>query len=112
MQKPFFVGQRSLKILQSHAPRQVLVGIEIDPGAAMPTECHLVIDRGEIAGRITSVARSAALNKIVGLALVAPALAQSGVELSIRIDGGAMVRARVVPTPFYDPHNLRQKAPP
>jgi hypothetical protein len=34
------------------------------------------------------------------------------VELSIRIDGGAMVRARVVPTPFYDPHNLRQKAAP
>ncbi len=110
MQKPFFVGQRSLKILQSHAPRQVLVGIEVEAGGPVPKECHLVIDRGEIAGRVTSVARSAALNRIVGLALVAPMLAKPGSELSIRVDGGATARAHVVPTPFYDPQNLRQKA--
>jgi sarcosine oxidase subunit alpha len=29
--------------------------------------------------------------------------------LAIRVDGGAMVNADVVPTPFYDPDNLRQK---
>jgi len=109
MQKPFFIGQRSLKILQARAPRQVLVGVEIESLAPMPKECHLVIDQGAIAGRITSVARSAALNKSIGLALLAPHLSSPGSELSIRVDGGAIARARVVPTPFYDPNNLRQK---
>ncbi|MGA2777331.1 MAG: 2Fe-2S iron-sulfur cluster-binding protein [Steroidobacteraceae bacterium] len=110
MQKPFFVGQRSLKILQSRAPRQLLVGVEIDASAPLPKECHLVIDQGNIAGRITSIARSATLGKSIGLALLSPELAKPGCQLSIRVDGGAIAHARVVPTPFYDPKNLRQKA--
>jgi sarcosine oxidase subunit alpha len=110
MKKPFFVGQRSLRILRARGPRQKLVGIELHDATRLPRECHLVIDEGAIAGRVTSVAHSRALNKSIGLAMLAPALAQVGRHIQIRIEDGALVAARVAGAPFYDPKNLRQKA--
>jgi sarcosine oxidase subunit alpha len=109
MQKPFFVGQRSLKILRARGPRQLLVGIELRDPARLPKECHLVIDRGSIAGRVTSVVQSTTLGKAVGLAMLAPHLAQSSGDITIRGEQGDMLAARIVPTPFYDPKNLRQR---
>jgi sarcosine oxidase subunit alpha len=109
MQKPFFVGQRSLKILAARGPRQSLVGFEMQNASRLPKECHLVIDRGNIAGRITSIVYSPTLGKAIGLAMLAPALAQPGSEIEIRGDGGAMLKARVTSTPFYDPGNQRQR---
>jgi sarcosine oxidase, subunit alpha len=109
MQKPFFVGQRSLRILKTRGPRQTLVGIELLDPARMPKECHLVIERGAIAGRITSVAHSRTLNKVIGLAMLSPVLARAGGEIEIRGDGGEILKARIAPTPFYDPRNDRQR---
>jgi len=109
MKKPFFVGQRSLRILKARGPRQKLVGIELLDAARLPKECHLVIDEGAIAGRVTSVAHSRALNKSIGLAMISPALAEVGRDIQIRIENGAMIAARVAAAPFYDPKNLRQK---
>jgi hypothetical protein len=79
-----------------------------DP-ARLPKECHLVIDQGSIAGRVTSVVQSATLGKAVGLAMLAPHLAQSSGDITIRGEQGEMLAARIVPTPFYDPKNLRQR---
>jgi sarcosine oxidase subunit alpha len=110
MQKPFFVGQRSLKILRTRGPRQVLVGFELRDAARLPKECHLVIDQGEIAGRITSIVHSRTLDKAVGLAMLAPALAAAAGDITIRGDGGELIAARIARTPFYDPKNLRQRA--
>jgi sarcosine oxidase subunit alpha len=111
MQKPFFIGQRSLKILKARGPRQILVGIEVvDAGGRMPKECHLIIDRGAIAGRVTSIVHSTTLGKTIGLAMLTPGLAQVGNEIEIRTDLGVMLKARVVPTPFYDPKGMRQRA--
>jgi sarcosine oxidase subunit alpha len=110
MQKPFFVGQRSLKILQARGPRQTLVGIELLDPARMPKECHLVIEKGAIAGRITSVVHSRTLNKSIGLAMLAPELARARGDIEIRGEEGDMLKARIAPTPFYDPQNLRQRA--
>jgi len=110
MQKPFFVGQRSLKILQQRGPRQILVGIEVlDAGGRTPKECHLVIDRGAIAGRVTSVVHSKTLNKTIGLAMLAPPLVRAGGEIEIRAEQGVILKARIVPTPFYDPEGARQR---
>jgi sarcosine oxidase subunit alpha len=110
MQKPFFVGQRSLRILKVRGPRQNLVGFELLDPTRMPKECHLVIQHGAIAGRITSVAYSRTLNKAVGLAMLTPELARSGGEVDIRGDGGEILKARITATPFYDPKNARQRA--
>jgi sarcosine oxidase subunit alpha len=109
LNKPFFIGQRSLAILKQRGARQKLVGIEFLDPARTAKECHLVIEQGAIAGRVTSVARSRTLNKSIGLALLTAERARAPGDLSIRVDGGEMVAARIAPTPFYDPKNLRQK---
>jgi sarcosine oxidase subunit alpha len=109
LQKPFFVGQRSLKILLERGPRQLLVGIEPVDSERLPKECQLVIEQGEIAGRVTSVAYSRTLQKSIGLAMLSPVLARASGEIEIRGDDGLMLKARIVPTPFYDPKNARQR---
>jgi sarcosine oxidase subunit alpha len=109
MDKPYFVGQRSLAILARKPAKQVLTGFTLDdPAPGVPLESHLVIEAGEIAGRVTSIADSPAVGKVIGLAYVAPALAQRG-HFSIRLGNGQLVGATVAATPFYDPTNARQK---
>ena len=109
MQKPFFVGQRSLRILQQRGPRQLLMGFDIVGRAPGLKECHLVIEGGDIAGRVTSVAYSDMLGRTIGLAMLEPALAKIGTTLSIRLSDGSTVQATIAATPFYDRDNRRQK---
>jgi sarcosine oxidase subunit alpha len=108
MQKTFFIGQRSLRILEKRGPRQSLVGFEV-AGATLLKESHLIIAGADIAGRITSVVRSIALGRTIGLAMVRPDLAAEGNTLSIRVDDGSIVSATIVRTPFYDREGARQK---
>jgi sarcosine oxidase subunit alpha len=111
MDKPFFVGQRSLKAIASKERKQQLVGFTLDQeftGAA-PLECNLVIHQGEISGRVTSIAFSPNLRRHIGLAFVHPKLATPGNLIAIRLTDGKEVQATVVRTPFYDPENLKQK---
>jgi sarcosine oxidase subunit alpha len=107
MDKAFFVGQRSLAIIARQPLRQTLVGFELGAGADQVAECHLAIDHGEIAGRVTSVAWSPTLGRHIGLAMLRPELATPGGTFSIRVTDGAMVEARIVPTPFYDAEGRR-----
>jgi len=112
LDKPFFVGQRSLKILEKRSRRQELIGFMLEPGFAgtAPKECHLIIHNGNIAGRVTSIALSETLGYHIGLAVISPELAATDTRFNIRVDGGAMVEAVVTSTPFYDPAGERQKA--
>ncbi len=109
MQKPFFVGQRSLRMLAKRGPRQLLVGFTVPGVNPVLKESHLIIDGGDIAGRITSVARSSALGCTIGLAMIRPDLARTGSAVSIRAGGGTRVGATLVSTPFYDPEGRRQQ---
>jgi sarcosine oxidase subunit alpha len=63
-------------------------------------EANLLIHGSEIAGRVTSIARSPTLGRSIGLAMVAPQVATLGGEIWIRASDGRMVPARVVKTPF------------
>lgn len=112
MDKAFFVGQRSLQIVNAKPLRQQLVGFTLPEGytGPAPEECHLVIEDGEIAGRVTSIALSPSLNRHVGLAFVPPEMAELGRRFAIRLSNGDLVSASVTPSPFYDPDNARQKA--
>jgi sarcosine oxidase, subunit alpha len=111
MDKPFFVGQRSLAILGRKPLTRTLVGFSIPNThtGPIPKECHLVIDSGEIAGRVTSVTISPTLGRVIGLAYVKPEQSKLGGSIEIRVDRGEVIRATVVRTPFYDPENLRQR---
>jgi sarcosine oxidase subunit alpha len=87
-----------------------LVGFTLTDGnAEAPKECHLVIRDGTIVGRVTSAVRSPTLEKVVGLAYVPSDLAEPGSKFEIRVDGGTMLGAEVIATPFYDPENKRQE---
>jgi sarcosine oxidase subunit alpha len=106
MQKPFFVGQRSLRIHVRRGARQKLVGFELAPeqiaGGAAIRESNLLIHNGDIAGRVTSVAQSPTLSRTIGLAMAAPHLATPGTSIVIRAGDGRLVSARVVRTPFLE----------
>jgi sarcosine oxidase subunit alpha len=109
--KPFFVGQRSLAILKAQPLTRRLVGIAFgqDHAGPLPEECHLVVEGGEVAGRITSIARRSTLGRPLGLALVRPDLAAAGRRITIRNSEGHLISAEVVALPFYDPENHRQQ---
>jgi sarcosine oxidase subunit alpha len=106
MQKPFFVGQRSLRIHVRRGARQKLIGFELAPeqhaGGAAIRESNLLIHLGGIAGRVTSVAQSPTLKRTIGLAMTAPHLATPGTPIVIRGSDGRLVSARVVRTPFLE----------
>ena len=109
MNKRFFVGQRSLRILERKPLLRQLVGFRLEASSAKrPKECHLIIDNGRIAGRVTSIVHSPTLGVPIGLALVDPEVAKQG-ELRIRIEQGEELSAKVTPVPFYDPEGERQR---
>ena len=62
-----------------------------------------------ISGRITSIARSPVLGKVVAMAYVAPSQVEPGTSVEVRVDGGEIVNATVVTLPFYDPDGARQE---
>jgi sarcosine oxidase subunit alpha len=111
MDKPFFVGQRSLKAIAALPRRQQQVPFMLPAGfqGTAPQECHLVIEGGQIAGRVTSIAYSPTLSRHIGLAFVRPDMVAKGRRFEIRLSDGAMAAAEVCESPFYDPDNLRQR---
>jgi sarcosine oxidase subunit alpha len=108
--KPFFVGKRAIEIQTARPITRRLVGFALANGSGpLPEECHLTVRAGEIVGRVTSVVRSPALGRVIGLAYVAPDQAEVGSTFHIKGPGGRLIAAEVVPVPFYDPDNQRQE---
>ena len=111
LDKRFFVGKRSLQIIAGKEPRRRLVGFDLPASAPAPRENHLIVAAGGgIAGRVTSVGRSGAVGRTIGLAYVPPPAARVGAALRIKGDGGAIVAARVAATPFFDPDGARLRS--
>src|SRR5690606_16580193 len=110
--KPFFIGQRSLAILGSRPLKRKLIGITLAESAGNAAtavkECHLIIEAGQIIGRVTSISYSPTLKKYVGLAFITPDKTAEGTPFQIRVDDGRMIPGVVAPLPFYDPKSLRQ----
>ena len=107
--KPFFVGQRAIRVQAARPLTRRLVGFTLPSEAPVPPECCLVIRDGAIAGRVTSAARSAACGAIVGLAYVHPDDAAPGSRFTVKLEDGHTVEPVVVALPFYDPENRRQE---
>ena len=104
MDKPFFIGKRSLEIIAKKPLNKALVPfvLPVDYKGEIPQDCNLVIDSGAIKGRVTSVAFSPSAGRIIGLAYVAPHQAEIGSVFEIRTDNGKMAKATVVKTPFFN----------
>jgi sarcosine oxidase subunit alpha len=111
MDKPFFIGQRSLSIVEKKQRERILVGFSLPENyqSPEPKECNLLIKNGEMKGRITSIGFSPTLGRLIGLAYTDPEDSDVGSILRIKLDDGSFVKANVVKTPFYDPENSRQR---
>jgi sarcosine oxidase subunit alpha len=110
LDKTFFVGQRSLSILKSKPLARSLGGFSFPRGYAgsVPSESNLIIDQGEIAGRVTSISYSPTLGQVIGMAYLRPGQERPETLFSIRLDDGSFVEASVTKTPFYDEGNTKQ----
>jgi sarcosine oxidase subunit alpha len=108
--KPFFIGRRSIELRRRQPVTRKLVGFTLeDPAGPAPGESNLVVRDGAMTGFVTSVARSPALEKVIGLAYAAPDQAEPGAAIEIRLASGDTVRAQVCAPHFYDPDNKRQE---
>ena len=101
--KPYFIGQRSLSILSKRPLKKQLVAFTLAKGLTgeLPLECNLVIDGKDIEGRVTSISFSQFIGQHIGLAYVNPAKKAVGATFQVRTDDGALVTATVVKTPFF-----------
>ena len=106
--KPFFIGKHAIDILAGRQLNRALVGFSLPVEASIPEDCNLILRGNDITGRITSVARSPTLGKIIGLAYVATDQIQEGSNFDIKLSNGECISATVTATPFYDPDNQRQ----
>ncbi|WP_308389466.1 FAD-dependent oxidoreductase [Acidithiobacillus sp. AMEEHan] len=111
MDKTFFIGQRSLQILQRHPKQRRLCGFRLrrEYEQTPPLENHLVIAEDHIVGRVTSIAFSPTLDAYIGLALVERDFVTNSKLLPIRLSNGELVYADIVDLPFYDPEQRRQQ---
>ncbi len=107
--KPFFIGRRSVDILEAQPMTRKLVGFTLPKGSVQPLEGHLVLSGPDISGNVTSCEYSETLGQVIGLAYAGFDQSQPGQHIPIRVEGGIMVQATVVKLPFFDPDNLRQE---
>lgn len=107
--KPWFVGKRSIAILEAQPLKRKLVSFVLDKSQEKPLEGHIVLEGENISGNITSCEYSPTLDKIIGMAYVGINQSEVGQQFPIRVEKGAVVQATVVKAPFYDPKNQRQE---
>ena len=104
MDKPFFIGKRSLEIIAKKPLTKVLVPfvLPLNYKGEMPQDCNLVIENGVIKGRVTSISYSPSANRVIGLAYVAPNQSQLDYVFDIRTDNGSIAKATVATAPFFN----------
>lgn len=108
LDKPDFLGKRSLLDLGSAEPGERLVGWTAEL-AIVPPEGSSVVHEGVWVGRVTSARRSRAAGKVVGLAWVPSGWAEDGRPFDIQF-GSVTVHAKVHLEPFYDPSGSRLRS--
>jgi sarcosine oxidase subunit alpha len=102
MNKPYFIGQRSLEILAKRPLRKQLVPFVLAENYKdeVPMDCNLVVEGRNIIGRVTSISFSTYFNRHIGFAYVPPSKKEAGSVFQIRADSGQLVTATVVKSPF------------
>ena len=117
LDKPDFLGKRSLARVAAEGSPQKLVGFKVPRLGVVPEEGLSIVRRPaaggklEHIGHITSCKFSPTLGETIGLCwLPAGLAAQAGAPFSIRLENGALEEARVHHGAFYDPQGERLRA--
>ncbi|MGZ5306580.1 MAG: 2Fe-2S iron-sulfur cluster-binding protein [Actinomycetota bacterium] len=108
MDKEWFVGKRALERIAELPLSRTSVGLEFDrpPENAAELRGAPLLVGGHVVGRITSAERSIVLDRAIGLGWIR-ASSEGGFPTALDVAGDGDVRARAVPTPFYDPAGER-----
>jgi sarcosine oxidase subunit alpha len=113
LDKPDFLGKRSLTRVSMEGPRQRLVGFKMARSGIVPEEGLQIVTPSangklEIIGYITSSKFSPTLGEAIGLCwLRADLAAREGEQFTIRLNAQQLEEARVHHGPFYDPQGER-----
>ncbi len=104
LSKPDFRGKAALAASKGKE-RSFITGLEVDSSEAV-TPGAKVLAGGKDVGVVTSTVFSQHLMKSLAMAQIAPSHTALGTAVEIN-DGGKVLKATVVRTPFYDPLRLR-----
>jgi len=108
MDKEWFVGKRALERIAQLPLARRSVGLGFDGPPEDVAELRgapLLVD-GRVAGRVTSAEWSIVLDRAIGLGWIR-ASSEGEFPSAFDVAGDSRTRARVVPTPFYDPAGER-----
>ncbi len=100
MEKPEFVGRKSLEKAKASGLKRTLVGLEMVERGIARDGYRILNDSDQEIGYVTSGSYAPFLKKNIALAYVPPERSALGSEVLVEIRGQG-VKARVVPTPFY-----------
>jgi sarcosine oxidase subunit alpha len=107
LDKTDFIGRAALARAKQNPLERVLVGFELE-GTTAPPDGSPILVEGKPAGYATSVRYSWEKEKVIGMALVTPAEARPGTQITLRSDA-VDFHANVVQEVFYDPAGDRLK---
>jgi len=100
LDKPEFIGREALLRQQAEGVRRRLVGVEMVERGIARDGYNVLDGAGRQIGYVTSGSYAPFLKKNIALAYVPPEFSALGTEVAVAIREHS-VKARVVPTPFY-----------
>jgi len=107
LDKPDFIGRRSLEVFRN-GPRRELVGLlSSDPGTVLPEGAQVLVEREAHArGFVTAAVASPTLGRAIALALLDEGRARMGHTVRVTMPRGETTASVVAPV-FFDPAGER-----
>jgi sarcosine oxidase subunit alpha len=105
-----FVGKAFVQNFKERGIENKLVTYQLEPNDPIPDDGVAVLEKGKIAGRVTSSRLSPTLKRGIGLAWVRNEMSETGNNFTIRLANGSDVVATVLDHSAYDPEGLRLKS--
>ncbi len=109
MDKPDFTGKAAMLEQANLTPQWQFTGFVIEDIGADPLSSDPIYLNGEVVGYITSACEGFRIGKKVAIGYLKGGIAEIGRQFQIKVLGEDC-KATVVPTPFYDPENIRLKS--
>ena len=112
--KDDFIGKRAMARSHLTDPdREKLVGLATeDPKKVLPDGAYAVADptaaEPEVIGRVTSTYHSPTLDRSIAMGLVIRGPERMGDVIAFPVEGGDVIRAKIVDPVFYDPEGEKQ----
>ncbi len=112
--KPDFIGKRAQERPHLTDPlRETLVGLETeDAKKVIPDGAYAVADPAakvpDIIGRVTSTYWSPTLERSIAMGLICKGTERMGEVIAFPVEGGEVIRARIVDPVFYDKEGKQQ----